>query len=92
MNKREDKNAATRLAPYISNFCGLIGIDGSEALAKMTKSDMFEMFKNPPTQEEWLRGYKKWVEEQTLSTPLSVYEAIENAGKKKRRRKKNVND
>ena len=59
---------------------------------KMTKSDMFEMFKNPPTQEEWLRGYKKWVEEQTLSTPLSVYEAIENAGKKKRRRKKNVND
>ena len=59
---------------------------------KITKSDMFDMFRNPPTQEEWLRGYKKWVEEQTLSTPLSVYEAIENAGKKKRRRKKNVND
>jgi len=49
------------------------------------------MFKNPPTQEEWLRGYKKWVEQQTLSTPLEVYEAIENIGKKKRRRK-NVND
>tara|TARA_B100000282_G_C31439352_1_gene357260 strand:+ start:13 stop:249 length:237 start_codon:yes stop_codon:yes gene_type:complete len=59
---------------------------------KITKSDMFDMFRNPPTQEEWLRGYKKWVEEQTLSTPLSVYEAIENAGKKKRRRKKNVNN
>ena len=59
---------------------------------KMTKSDMFEMFRNPPTQEEWLRGYKKWVEEQTLSTPLSVYEAIENVTKKRRRRKKNVND
>jgi len=59
---------------------------------KMTKSDMFDMFKNPPTQEEWIKGYKKWVEEQTLSTPLSVYEAIENATKKRRRRKKNVND
>ena len=59
---------------------------------KMTESDMFDMFRNPPTQEEWLKGYKKWVEDQTLSTPLSVYEAIENAGKKIRRRKKNVND
>lgn len=59
---------------------------------KMTESKIFDMFRNPPTQEEWLRGYKKWVEEHTLSTPLSVYEAIEHAGKKKRRRKKNVND
>ena len=58
---------------------------------KMTKSDIFERLKNPPTQEEWLKGYKKWVEDQTLSTPLAVYEAIENIGKKKRR-KKNVND
>ena len=59
---------------------------------KMTESDIFERFKNPPTQEEWLKGYKKWVEDQTLSTPLEVYEAIENFGKKKRRRKSNVND
>ena len=59
---------------------------------KMTEYDIFERLGNPPTQEEWLKGYKKWVEEHTLSTPLSVYEAIENAGKKKRRRKKNVND
>ena len=58
---------------------------------KITKSDIFERFKNPQTQEEWLKGYKKWVEDQTLSTPLAVYEAIENIGKKKRR-KKNVND
>ena len=58
---------------------------------KITKSDIFERFRNPPTQEEWLKGYKKWVEDQTLSTPLAVYEAIENIGKKKRR-KKNVND
>jgi hypothetical protein len=26
----------------------------------MTKSQIFDMFKNPPTQEEWLRGYKEW--------------------------------
>ena len=58
---------------------------------KMTKSDIFDMFKNPPTQEQWLKGYKRWVEQHTLSTPLEVYEAIENVGKKKRR-KKNVND
>ena len=58
---------------------------------KMTRSDIFDMFKNPPTQEEWLKGYKRWVEQHTLSTPLEVYEAIENIGKKKRR-KKNVND
>ena len=57
----------------------------------MSKAQISDMFKNPPTQEEWLRGYKKWVEQQTLSTPLEVYEAIENIGKKKRRRK-NVND
>ena len=31
------------------------------------------------------------MEENTLSTPLSEYEAIENIGKKRRRRK-NVND
>ena len=58
---------------------------------KMTKSNIFDMFKNPPTQEKWLKGYKRWVEQQTLSTPLEVYEAIENIGKKKRR-KKNVNN
>ena len=57
---------------------------------KMTKSDIFDMFKNPPTQEEWLKGYKKWVEDHTLSSSLEEYEAIENIGKK--RSKKNVND
>ena len=58
---------------------------------KMTKNDIFDMYKTPPTQEEWLKGYKRWIEQHTLSTPPEVYEAIENIGKKKRR-KKNVND
>ena len=26
----------------------------------MTKQQIFDMFKNPPTQKEWLRGYKEW--------------------------------
>jgi len=60
----------------------------------MSKQQVMDMLKNPPTQEEWLKGYKRWkkhMEEHTLSTPLSEYEAIENIGKKRRRRK-NVND
>jgi len=69
----------------------LIKVLKGDLEVKMTKSDIFDMFKNPPTQEQWLKGYKRWVEQHTLSTPLEVYEAIENVGKKKRR-KKNVND
>ncbi len=30
----------------------------------MTKQQIFDMFKNPPTQEEWLRGYKRWKKQQ----------------------------
>ncbi len=30
----------------------------------MTKQQIFDMFKNPPTQEEWLRGYKEWKKKQ----------------------------
>ncbi len=30
----------------------------------MTKQQIFDMFKNPPTQKEWLRGYKEWKKKQ----------------------------
>ena len=59
----------------------------------VTKQSLLDQLAKPATQEEWLRGYKRWkkhMEENTLSTPLSEYEAIENIGKKRRR--KNVND
>jgi hypothetical protein len=62
-----------------------------ELEVKPTKDEIFEQFKNPPTQEEWLKGYHKWVQEHTLSTPLSEYEKMALAVGKKRR-KKNVND
>ena len=60
----------------------------------VTKQSLLDQLSKPVTQEEWLKGYKRWkkhMEENTLSTPLSEYEAIENIGKKRRRRK-NVND
>ena len=30
----------------------------------MSKEQIFDMFKNPPTQEEWLKGYKEWKRKQ----------------------------
>ena len=78
--------------PKISKKKLLKVLKGEFKGTAMTKSRMFDIFKNPPTQEEWLRGYHKWVQEHTLSTPLSEYETIENIGKRKRRRKNNVND
>jgi hypothetical protein len=58
---------------------------------KVTKQSLLDQLARPVTQKEWLKGYHKWVQEHTLSTPLSEYEAIEKTGKKKRRRK-NVNN
>ena len=29
-----------------------------------SKDSIMDMFKNPPTQEEWLRGYKEWKRKQ----------------------------
>jgi hypothetical protein len=26
----------------------------------MSRQQILDMFENPPTQEEWLRGYKRW--------------------------------
>jgi|TARA_R100000027_G_scaffold44173_2_gene33255 hypothetical protein len=30
----------------------------------MSKQQVMDMFKNPPTQEEWLKGYKRWKKQQ----------------------------
>jgi hypothetical protein len=60
-----------------------------------TRETLSEFLARPMSQEEWLKGYNKWkkqMEDNTLSTPLAEYEFVENLGKKKRRRKKNVND
>jgi|TARA_X000000950_G_scaffold31560_1_gene34100 hypothetical protein len=69
----------------------LIKVLKGELEEKVTKQSLLDQLARPVTQKEWLKGYHKWVQEHTLSTPLSEYEAIENTGKKKRRRK-NVNN
>ena len=70
----------------------LIRVLKGELEETVTKQSLLDQMAKPVTQEEWIKGYKKWVEDRTLSTPPEVYEAIENLGKKKHRRKKNVND
>ena len=69
----------------------LIRVLKGELEEKVTKESLLDQLARPVTQKEWLKGYHKWVQEHTLSTPLSEYEAIEKTGKKKRRRK-NVNN
>ena len=68
----------------------LIRVLKGELEEPMTKQSLLDQLAKPVTQEQWLKGYHKWVEEHTLSSSLSEYEAIENIGKKRRR--KNVND
>ena len=70
----------------------LIRVLKGELGESITKESLLDRMAKPVTQEQWIKGYKRWVEQHTLSTPPEVYEAIENIGKKKRRRKKNVND
>ena len=70
----------------------LIKVLKGELEEPVTKESLLDQMARPVTQEQWLKGYKRWVEQHTTSTPPEVYEAIENIGKKKRRRKKNVND
>ena len=51
----------------------------------MTKSQIFDMFKNPPSQKEWLEGYKRWVQQQDLTALPEIEKLIK---KNKRKRKK----
>ena len=69
----------------------LIKVLKGELEEPVTKQSLLDQLAKPVTQEQWLKGYHKWVQEHTLSSSLSEYEAIENIGKKHRRRK-NVND
>lgn len=57
----------------------------------VNRKTLLDQLAKPVTQEQWLRGYKEWIEQHTASTPRKVYEAIENMSKKKKR-KKNTSD
>jgi len=65
----------------------LIKVLKGELEEPVTKESLLDQMARPVTQEQWLKGYKRWVEQHTTSTPPEVYEAIENIGKKKRRKK-----
>ena len=65
----------------------LIRVLKGELEESITKESLLDRMAKPVTQEQWIKGYKRWVEQHTLSTPPEVYEAIENIGKKKRRRR-----
>ena len=39
-------------------------LKGEHEADTITKSQIFNLFKNPPTQEQWLRGYKEWKRKQ----------------------------
>jgi hypothetical protein len=42
----------------------LKALKGEFEAPTMTKAQIFDMFENPPTQEEWLKGYKEWKRKQ----------------------------
>jgi len=65
----------------------LIKVLKGELEEPVTKESLLDQMARPVTQEQWLKGYKRWVEQHTTSTPPEVYEPIENIGKKKRRKK-----
>jgi hypothetical protein len=39
-------------------------LKGEHEEPSMTKQQVMDMFENPPTQEEWLKGYKRWKKQQ----------------------------
>ena len=51
----------------------------------MSDTMIFDMFKNPPSQEEWLQGYRKWVEQQDLSALPEIEKLIKKSKRKKKK-------
>tara|TARA_R100001079_G_C4349807_1_gene110566 strand:+ start:350 stop:571 length:222 start_codon:yes stop_codon:yes gene_type:complete len=60
-------------------------LKGELEVPTMSDTMIFDMFKNPPSQEEWLQGYRKWVEQQDLSALPEIEKLIK---KNKRKKKK----
>lgn len=65
----------------------LKALKGELEAPTMSDTMIFDMFKNPPSQEEWLKGYKRWVQQQDL-TALPEIEKLIKKSKSKRKRKK----
>ena len=65
----------------------LKALKGELEVPTMSDTMIFDMFKNPPSQKEWLKGYKRWVQQQDL-TALPEIEKLIKKSKRKRKRKK----
>jgi len=63
----------------------LKALKGEYEVPTMSEAQIFDMFKNPPSQEEWLNGYRRWVEQQDLTALPEIEKLIK---KSKRKRKK----
>jgi len=63
----------------------LKALKGEYEVPTMSEAQIFDMFKNPPSQEEWLNGYRRWVEQQDL-TALPEREKLIKKSKRKRKK------
>ena len=59
-------------------------LKGEYEVPTMSETQIFDMFRNPPSQAEWLKGYKRLVEQQDL-TALPEIQKLLKKGKKKKK-------
>tara|TARA_Y100000114_G_scaffold30167_1_gene25809 strand:- start:2733 stop:2954 length:222 start_codon:yes stop_codon:yes gene_type:complete len=60
-------------------------LKGELEVPTMSDTMIFDMFKNPPSQEEWLKGYKRWVQQQDLTALPEIEKLIKKPKRKKKR-------
>jgi hypothetical protein len=61
----------------------LKALKGEYEVPTMSEAQIFDMFKNPPSQQEWLEGYRRWVEQDPSALP-----EIEKLLRKRKKKKK----
>ena len=59
-------------------------LKGEYEVPTMSETQIFDMFRNPPSHAEWLKGYKMGGEQQDL-TALPEIQKLLKKGKKKKK-------
>ena len=62
----------------------LKALKGEYEVPTMSEAQIFDMFKNPPSEQEWLEGYRRWVEQQDLSALPEIEKLLRKRKKKKK--------
>ena len=57
-------------------------LKGEYEVPTMSETQIFDMFRNPPSQAEWLKGYKRWVEQQDLTALPEIQKLLKKCKKK----------